>query len=185
VISAGSGAVCAYDPHDGRELWRVRYGEGYSVVPRPVFAHGLLFLGSGFDRPSVLAIRPDGDGDVTDSHVAWTITKGAPNTPSPLVVGDEIYFVSDAGIATCADAKTGRVHWTERLGGNFSASPVHGGGRILFVNEDGVGFVLKPGSTFALLAKNELHERVLASPAIAAGGLFLRGEKDLFRIADR
>jgi outer membrane protein assembly factor BamB len=174
--------VCAYDPADGRELWRVRYGEGYSVVPRPVFAHDLLFLSTGFDRPAVLAVRPDGSGDVTDSHVAWTIPKAAPNTPSLLVVGDEIYFVSDAGFATCADARTGRVHWTERLGGNFSASPVYGGGRSLFVNEDGVGFVLEPGTKFSLLAKNELHERVLASPAIASGALFLRGEKHLFRI---
>src|SRR5207302_4433741 len=102
IIRPGSGFVGAYDPQDGHEIWRVRYGEGYSVVPRPVFANGLLFVSSGFDNPEVYAIHPEGArGDVTGSHVAWTHRKGAPTTPSMLVVGDELYSVSDAGIATC------------------------------------------------------------------------------------
>jgi outer membrane protein assembly factor BamB len=185
IISPGSGAVCAYDPQDGHELWRVRYGEGYSVIPRPVFGHGLLFLGTGYDRPLVYAIRPGGageSGDLTDTHVAWTLTKGAPNTPSLLLIGDEVYFVSDAGIASCADAKTGKVHWSERLGGDFSASPVFADGRIYFQNESGVGFVVKPGTTFELLAKNDLGERTLASPAVTDGALFLRSAEHLWRI---
>src|SRR6185436_15785430 len=111
IISAGSGAVCAYDPKDGKELWRVRYGEGYSVVPRPVFGHGLLYLSSGFDRPVVMAIRPNGKGDVTDTHVAWSLNKGGPNTPSLLLVDDSVYLVSDGGIASCVAAKTGEVRW--------------------------------------------------------------------------
>ena len=139
VISPGSGAVCAYDPASGKELWRVRYGEGYSVVPRPILGHGHLFVTSGFDRPSVMAIRLGGQGDVTDSHVTWTLAKGAPNTPSLLLVGDELYFVSDGGIASCVDARTGAVHWSERLGGNFSASPLLAEGRIYFQNEPPYG----------------------------------------------
>ena len=123
IISPGSGAVCAYDPANGNELWRVRYGEGYSVIPRPVFANGLIFIGTGYDRPTIVAIKPDGKGDVTDTHVVWTLAKGAPNTPSLLVVGDELYAVSDGGIGSCIDAKTGTVHWQERLGGNYSSSP--------------------------------------------------------------
>ena len=112
IVSPGSGFVAGYDVRDGREIWRVGYGEGYSVVPRPVFAHGLLFVSSGFDSPVLHAIRPDGaSGDVTATHIAWTARKGAPHTASPLVLGDEIYFVSDAGIAACADARTGEVHW--------------------------------------------------------------------------
>ncbi len=183
LISPGSGFVGGYNPVDGRELWRAAYGEGYSVVPRPVFAHGLLFVSSGFDVPVVHAIKPEGaSGDVTATHVAWTIRKGAPCTPSMLVVGDELYFVSDGGIATCADARTGTVHWTERLGGDFSASPFVAEGRIYFQNETGVGHVIKAGKSFQLLATNDLGERTLASAAVQDGALFIRSESHLWRI---
>jgi outer membrane protein assembly factor BamB len=183
IISAGSGFVAAYDPADGHEIWKVRYGEGYSLVPRPVFAHGLLFITTGFDHPTVLAIKPAGaHGDVTETHIAWTIRKGAPNTPSLLVVGDELYFVADSGVATCAAARTGEIHWNERLGGNFSASPVYADGRIYFQNEAGVGFVVKAGKTFALLAQNDLAERTLASYAATDNTLFIRSDSHLWRV---
>lgn len=184
VISPGSGFVGAYAPADGRELWRAGYGEGYSVIVRPVFAHGLLFVSSSYNTPWVYAIRPEGaKGDVTETNIAWKYRKGAPNTPSMVVAGDELYFVSDNGIATCADARTGQIHWAERLGGDFSASPVAAEGRIYFQNEVGVGFVVKAGRTFELLSKNELGERTLASPAIVDGAIYLRSEKHLWRIA--
>jgi len=183
VISPGSGALFAYDPADGRELWQSRYGEGYSVITRPVFGHGLLFVSSSYDRPVLNAVRPAGAaGDVTATHIAWTHAKGAPNTPSTILGGEELYFVSDAGIATAVEAKTGKVHWSERLGGDFSASPVFADGRLYFQNETGTGYVLKPGTTFELLAKNELGERTLASYAVDDGTLFIRGEQHLFRI---
>ena len=183
VISPGSGFVGGYDPKDGRELWRARYGEGYSVITRPVFAHGLIFVSSSYDRPVLYAVKPAGArGDVTDSHVAWTHPKGSPNTPSPLVLGDELYFVSDAGIATCVAARTGNVHWSERLGGGFSASPVAAEGRIYFQNEEGIGYVLKAGRTFELLARNDIGERTLASPAVADHALILRSGAHLWRI---
>ena len=182
IISPGSGAVCAFDPQTGKEIWRARYGEGYSVIPRPVFGHGLLFIGTGYDRPTVVAVRPDGLGDVTDTHIVWTLTKGAPNTPSLLLVGDELYMVSDAGIGSCVDAKTGNVHWQERLGGNYSASPIFADGRIYFQNEEGVGVVIKPGKTFQKLAENPLGERTLASYAVDDGALFIRTQENLFRI---
>lgn len=182
VISPSSGAVYAYDPKDGRELWRVRYAEGYSVVPRPVFGHGLLFISTAFDNPEVLAIRPDGQGDVTDTHAAWKLAKGAPKTPSMLLVGEELYFVSDAGIASCVDAKTGRVHWAERVGGNYSASPIFADGRIYLQNEEGIGVVLAAGKTFHELARNSLGERTLASYAVTDGALFIRTEAHLYRV---
>jgi outer membrane protein assembly factor BamB len=185
VISAGSGVVCAYDPRDGKEIWHVRYGDGYSVVPRPVFGHGLVYACTGFDHPSVMAIRPDGKGDVTESHVVWTVTRGAPNTPSPLLVGDELFTVSDSGIATCLDAKTGRQHWQERTGGDCSASPVCADGKIYIQTEQGVGVVLKADKTFQKLASNALEERTLASVAVGDGALFIRTEKNLYRIQSR
>jgi outer membrane protein assembly factor BamB len=182
VISPTSGAVMAYDPSNGKEIWRVRYPEGYSVVPRPVFGHGMVFLSTAFDQPIVYAIRPDGQGDVTETHVAWTIARGGPKTPSPLLVGNELYFVSDAGIMTCAEAKTGKVHWQERVGGNYSASPVSAGGNIYVTSEEGVTTVLKPGATFEVLAKNDLKERTLASCAIDEGVIYMRTAKHLWRI---
>jgi len=155
------------------------------VVPRPVYAHGMLFVNTDYDFPKLFAIRPGGDGDVTSTHLAWQTGRGAPSTPSTLVVGDELYFVSDAGIATCADARTGRVHWNERLGGGFSASPVLAEGRIYFQNEEGVGFVVRAGKTYELLARNELGERTLASAAVDDGALYLRGADHLYRIGSK
>ena len=185
IITPGAGAVMALDPQDGRELWRVRYGQGYSVVPRPVFAHNLLFIATGFNRADLLAIRPDGEGDVTDSHIAWRTTKGAPLTPSVVVVGDELYVVNDAGLASCFDARTGKIHWQERLAGNYSASPLAAGDRIYFQNETGVGTVLAASTTFTKLATNDLRERTLASYAVAENAFFIRTEKHLYRIGQK
>ena len=185
IISPGSGAVCAYDPVDGREVWRVLYGEGYSVVPRPVLGRGLLFVSSGYDRPVIHAIRPGGVGDVTSTHVAWTLAKGAPNTPSMVVVDDLLYCVSDAGVASAVEVETGKVVWSERLGGGFSSSILYGSGRLYFQNEEGVGYVVKPGRTFELLSKNELGERTLASYAADDGTVFIRTAGHLYRIGKR
>jgi len=182
IVSPASGAVIAYDPANGSEIWRVGYGEGYSVVPRPVFGNGLVFVSSGFDHPSMLAIRPDGTGDVTASHVAWKSSRGAPKTPSPLLVGTELYFVSDEGMLTCADAKTGRVHWQERVGGNYSASPIFGAGNLYVQSEEGVATVVKAGLSFTLLNRNDLKERTLASWAVDEGIIYIRTERSLYRI---
>jgi outer membrane protein assembly factor BamB len=161
----------------------VAYGEGYSVVPRPVYAHGLLYLSSGFDAAALYAIRPEGaKADATATAVAWTLKKGAPHTPSVVVVGSDLFCVSDAGIASCVDALTGAVHWSERLAGNYSASPIAAGDRVYFLNETGVTSVVKAAQKFELLASNELGERTLASPAPADGALFIRGETHLFKL---
>jgi len=183
IILPGSGLVGSYDPKDGHEIWHVNYGEGYSVVPRPVFAHGLLYVSSSFNKPVLYAVKPDGaKGDATESNVAWTHIKGVPHSASMLVLGDELYFVSDAGIASCADAKTGTIHWSERLGGGFSASPFAAEGRVYFQNETGSTFVLKAGKTFEQLAKNDIGEPTLASIAVADGTLYLRSENSLRKI---
>jgi outer membrane protein assembly factor BamB len=184
LISPGSNVVCALNPKDGREIWRVRY-DGYSVVPRPIFGHGLVFLSTGFDRASALAIRPDGRGDVTDTHVAWKLDKGSPLTPSMLLIGDELYMVSDQGIVSCVDAKSGTVHWQERVARATSASPLFADGRIYIQDELGSGYVLKPGLTLQLLAKNDLGEKSLASPAVWRNRLLIRTQSALWCIGQR
>ena len=185
LISVGAFRTRAYDPLTGKEIWRVRYDEGFSNVPRPVFAHGLVYLATGFQQPSLLAVRPDGTGDVTRTHIAWELTRGAPLTPSPLVVGGELYIVNDGGIATCLDARTGVVIWQQRLGGTYSASPVFADGRIYFMAEQGVTTVMMPGREPRRLATNTLDGGLLASMAIAAQSIFLRTDTHLYRISER
>ncbi len=182
LISVGAFRARAYDPATGKEIWRVRYDEGFSNVPRPVFAHGLVFIATGFQQPSLLAVRPDGTGDVTKTHIVWTLTRGAPLTPSPLAVADELYLVTDGGIATCLDARTGAIVWQQRLGGTYSASPVFADGRIYFLAEQGVTTVIAPGKEFRRLAANALDGGLLASMAVSSGSLFLRTDSHLYRI---
>jgi outer membrane protein assembly factor BamB len=183
VVSVGAYRTSAYDAATGKEIWMVRYEDGFSNVPRPVFAHGLVYITTGFFQPAVLAVRPDGKGDVTETHIAWSTTRGAPFTPSPIVVGGELYVISDLGVLSCVDAKTGALHWQERLGGNHSASPIFADGRIYFLSEEGVATVIAPGTTFQKLAVNELDGATLASMAVAHGSIFIRSLTHLYRIA--
>lgn len=185
LISVGAYRAAAYDPLTGREIWRVRYGDGFSNVPRPVYSHGLVFIPTGFQEASMLAVRPTGAGDVTNTHIAYTIERGAPFTPSPIIVGDEFYMVSDIGIASCLDVATGKLHWQQRLSGNFSASPVFADGRIYFLSEEGIATVLAPGKEFRQLAKNQLDGSTYASIAPSLGSLFIRSDTHLYRIAVR
>jgi outer membrane protein assembly factor BamB len=141
-----------------------------------------VYVCTGYDSPSVIAIRPDGRGDVTETHVEWTFKRGAPHTPSPLLVGEELYVVSDRGIATCLDAKSGETVWQERIGGNFSASPVFAAGRVYLLDEDGKTHVVAASRTYEKLAENSLPERTLASLAVQEGTIYLRGDKHLYRI---
>ncbi len=182
IVSVGAYRAAAYDPQSGKEIWRVSYGDGFSNVPRPVYGHGFVFIATGFQQPTLIAVRPDGTGDVSKTHVGWTLRRGAPLTPSPLIVGDELFIVSDAGIATCLDAATGTVHWQQRLNGTFSASPVFADGRIYFLAEDGVATVIAPGREFRKLATNALDGATLASMAVAGGSIYIRSATHLYRI---
>lgn len=182
LITPGSGVVNALNPKDGSEIWRCYYDQGYSVIPRPVYAHGMLFISSGYDKPVLYAIKADGKGDVTATHIAWTIDKAAPHSPSMAVIGDELYFVADNGILTCADAKTGQIHYSERCTGPISASLLVADGKLYLQDEKGLGVVVKPGKTFQILAQNDLGERSLASYAVIGSDLLIRTEGNLYRI---
>lgn len=185
IVSVGAFRAAAYDAETGKEIWRVSYGEGFSNVPRPVFGHGLVYIATGFQQPYLLAVRPDGSGDVTNTHVAWTLQRGAPLTPSPIIVGDALYLVNDNGIASCLDAKTGAVRWVQRLGGSYSASPVAVDGRIYFQSEEGITTVIAAGNEFRQLAMNTLDGDTLASMAVSNGSIFIRTGNSLYRIAER
>jgi outer membrane protein assembly factor BamB len=185
LVSVGAYRAAAYDPQTGKEIWRVSYADGFSNVPRPVFGHGLVYIATGFQQPSLLAVRPDGAGDVTKTHVAWTLKRGAPLTPSPLLVGDELFIVNDGGIASCLDAKTGAAHWVQRLGGAFSASPVFADGKIYFLSEEGTSTVLAPGKEFRKLAASTLDGEILASMAVSERSIFIRTGSHLYRLAHR
>ncbi len=184
VVSVGAYRAAAYDPMTGREIWRVSYGDGFSNVPRPVYGHGLVYIATGFQEPSLMAVRVDGTGDVTKTHVAWTLRRGAPLTPSPLLVGEELYIVTDGGIASCLDAMTGAIHWQMRLGDTFSASPVFVDGRIYFLGENGGAMAIAPGKQFRRLGNSRLDGALLASMAVSGGSFFIRTDSHLYRIAE-
>jgi outer membrane protein assembly factor BamB len=181
LFSPGADWVYGYDPATGRELWKLGYGVlGFSIVPRPVTGHGLVYMSTSFTKPEVLALRLDGaEGE---PEIVWRESRGAPTMSSPLLVGEELYVVTDKGIATCLDARTGAVRWTERLGGNFSSSPLFADGRIYVGNRDGQTFVLRPGPEFALLATNQLDGRIFATPAAVDRAIYLRTDEALYRI---
>lgn len=181
LISPGADLAYAYSAVTGEPLWHIRYS-GFSNIPRPVYAHGLVYIATGFHGPSMLAVRPGGRGDVTDSHIVWETSRGVPLTPSPVVVGDEFYMVSDRGILSCLDAKTGKQHYQARLGGNFSASPIYAGGLLYFQNEDGGGIVVRPGTEFKKVASNQVPGRTLASPSVHRRALLIRTDSALYRI---
>jgi outer membrane protein assembly factor BamB len=181
VVSVGAYRATAYDPATGKEIWRVSYDQGFSNVPRPVYGHGLVFIATGFHQPTIIAVRVDGTGDVTRSHLSWTLRRAAPLTPSPILVGDDLFLVNDVGIASCVDARTGTLHWQERLGGNFSASPVLVDGRLYFANEEGLVTVIAPSRTFSRLATNQLDGPILASIAVSDRSLFIRAGRHLYR----
>jgi len=182
IVAAGSDVVNGLDPKTGKELWAVTY-DGYSVVPRPVFGHGLLFLSTGYDTANLLAIKIEAAGAGFKGEIAWRTAKHAPHNPSPLIVGDELYTVSDKGMATCYDAKTGKIHWQESVTETFSSSPIFAGGFIYLQTETGTGIVLKASKEFEIVSKNKLEGKSLASYAVDGDALLIRLEKELFRIA--
>jgi hypothetical protein len=182
MVLSGSKCVTSYDPATGKLRWIID-GPTEQFVASPVYSerHNLFFITAGYPEHHILAIRPDGHGNVTDTHIQWRTKKGAAYVPSPIVEGDYFLIVSDSGIAHCFESASGRIVWTERFGEQH-ASLVSAGGLVYFLNDKGVTHVVKPGPTFELIAKNEINEATFASPAISDGQIFIRGEKSLFCI---
>ena len=184
LVGVGGRGVFAYDPRTGKELWKMRH-RGWSIAPRPVHGHGLVFALIDRDDPELWAIRPDGRGDVTETHIAWRETKRMPPRASPLLVGDLLFLVNRNGVATCLEAKTGKQVWQERLKGNYSASPIASKGRIYFFSEEGLATVIRPSREFKILATNALEGGpLMATPAVSGASFYIRTEKHLYRVSN-
>jgi outer membrane protein assembly factor BamB len=185
LISPGAKGMMAYNPNTGTELWRTRYN-GWSLTPRPVFGHGLVYFINDYEKPELVALRPEGQGELAESNVAWKITKGMPSRPSPLLIGDLLFIVNSDGIASCVDAKTGETIWKNRVSGNFSASPIFADGRIYLCDEGSMTTVIEPAREYKVLSVNKLAgEEMFASPAVAGSALYLRSATHLYRIEQR
>jgi outer membrane protein assembly factor BamB len=179
VISSAAEATIAYNPTDGSEIWKVYHG-GMNEACRPVFAHGLVYLTAGHVK-TMLAVKP-GAGEVTP---AWTFKKDGPTRPSPVVVGDHLYFANDEGVAFCLAAKTGEVVWKERLGGPCTASPVLVEGNLIFCTENGKVEVIAASPTFTRVAVNKLADGCKASPAAVGDELFVRTFTTLYCVGKK
>ena len=181
IISPGSNVVQSLSPSDGKVLWFVRY-DGYSVVPRPIYCGGTLFVCTGYDSPKLLAIDPNGMGDVTETHIKWSYRTSVPATPSMICINDQIVMASDNGIASGLDMQTGKEVWRKRLGGNYSASPLSSGDNVYFQSEAGEALVMKVGDTAEELSRNKLPGRIFASYSVIDHDLLIRSEEGIYRI---
>ncbi|MGE5193167.1 MAG: PQQ-binding-like beta-propeller repeat protein, partial [Deltaproteobacteria bacterium] len=184
LVSPSAGATIAYDPATGEELWKVQHG-GMNAAAPPLFGQGLIFANTGDGGFKQFAVRPGGQGDITESHVAWKFQQGVPSRCAPLLIDDLLYMLNEAGIVTCLDAKTGKVVWKHRLGGNFSSSPLYAEGHLYFNGEDGASHVIAAGRKFKLLATNHLDAGCMATPAIAGKAIFHRTKTHLYRIEEQ
>jgi outer membrane protein assembly factor BamB len=186
LIASGAETVIAYDPATGKELWRSE-GTRSHPIPSPVATKGLVFLTAGSQAKVVLAMRPGASGDSKEA-VVWRYNKGAAYVPSPIAVGDYLYLLSDTGLMTCIDAVTGERKYEggrPPVPATFTASPIAFDDKILLTSEDGDTFVVKAGPVHEIVRTNSVGEPVYASPAVADGTIYIRGEQHLFAISSK
>lgn len=181
VVSAGGDRVQGFNSRTGERIWSI-YSQGEGVTPSPVVGAGMIFTSSGFEAPTIRAIRLGGQGDVTNSHIAWEQTKGVPALASLLFIDPFLYTITRDNILHCVEASTGEIVWLKRLTGVHSASPVYADGKIYILSEDGVTIVLRPGREYDEIARNELGETCLASMAVSNGQFFIRSAENLYCI---
>lgn len=184
LVSPAAKATLAYDPRTGEELWKLRHG-GMNAAARPLFAHGLVYICAGEDTLSLAAVRPNGDGDITATHVAWSTGKTVPRRGSPLIVGDHLFMMADAGILSCLDAKTGEFLWSKRLPGQYWASPIYADGRLYIPSDDGQTQVVAASDEYEHLASNKLDAGCNATPAVFENSLLIRTKTHLYRIGKK
>jgi outer membrane protein assembly factor BamB len=179
LISPAAVATEAFDPDSGKLLWTV-YHDGMNASARPLYSNGLLFITNGMGK--MVAVKPEGTGDITRDKIAWASTKGVPKKSSMILVDDLLFMVADNGVATCVEAATGDILWTERLKGEYDASPILSNGRIFAFSKEGHAPVIAAGREFKLLAENKLEDGFMASPAVYKNSLILRSKSAVYRI---
>ena len=184
MISPAAVATMALDPATGEEFWRLYHG-GMNVAARPLYENNLLYITAGSGNTRLVAMHPDGRGDVTETHIEWSTGKGVPSRSSPLIVDSRLYMVNDGGVVTCLNARNGKRLWSERLGGEYWASPVVAGGCLYVLSKRGLVTVIKAGPRFEVLAENQFPAGFNASPAISGNSLILRSFTHLYRIGER
>ncbi|MGB2823491.1 MAG: PQQ-binding-like beta-propeller repeat protein [Phycisphaerae bacterium] len=183
LVLSGSKCVASYDPDTGKQRWIVD-GPTEQFVASLVETQGILMMTGGYPTLHIIGIRPDGTGNVTNSHVIWHVKEHPSYVPSPIAEGEHFFLVSDKGMASCLEARTGKYLWTRRLGRHHSASPVSADRRLYFLDDDGQTFVIRASGKFELLATNKLGDKCFASPAISGGGIFIRSARYLYCIAE-
>jgi outer membrane protein assembly factor BamB len=183
MLSAGSMANYGYDPATGRELWKLS-NDGYSPATRPQFDHGLAIFATGNGKAELVALRPDGHGDLPASAAVWKSTRAVPTRTSGALDDGLLFMVNEGGIASCFQTADGAEMWRERIGGEYSASVLYADGRIYCFSQEGKSTVLKAARTFEPLATNQLDNGFMASPAVSGHALYLRTKTDLYRIED-
>jgi outer membrane protein assembly factor BamB len=181
LISTGAAETLSLDPASGKQFWKIRHG-GWSNTMSSLFGSGILFIDIGSEDPEIWAVRPTGQGDITDTHVVWKLTKNAPMCSSPVLVDGLLFMVDDHGVASCVAAATGEVVWKKRLGGSYWASPIAADGHVYYFNAKGLATVIAAGREFRQLAVNKLDEGFVASPAVTGKAIFLRTKTHLYRV---
>jgi outer membrane protein assembly factor BamB len=184
AIVNSSERIEAFDPETGKSLWQYNLPHRFAV-PMPVFHNGMVYLNRGYRSSPVIAIRPGGRGDIASSHVAWNVGAGAPYVSSLIHHDGLLFYVTEQGIVTCLDAKNGERVWQDRVGGVYSASPIAADGKVYLFSETGDAVVLKAARTPQVLARNKLDGRIIASPAVSAGRIFVRTDRELIAIKSK
>jgi outer membrane protein assembly factor BamB len=181
LISPAAIATTAFDPLTGKVLWTVHHG-GMNVTQPPLFAFDKVILCTGDGGLKMLAVRPEGAGDLPQSNIEWKYSKNVPSRSSPTLVNGLLFFANEGGMLSCIDAKNGDPVWQERLGGSFWASPIYADGRLYLFDNEGTTTVGAVGRTWNKLATNKLDDGCMASPAVAGKSLFVRTKTHLYRI---
>lgn len=181
MLTVGAKAIYGYDPTDGRELWQIPT-RGFSGAARPVYGQGIAYMISGFGRTELLAVRVDGPGRITEDSVLWRTSSSMPRTPSPVLVGDLLFTISDTGTGVCLEATTGRVVWKDHVRGHYAASLLYSDGHLYCFNQDGKATIFKASRQYEPVAINVLDGGFMASPAVSGSALILRTKTHLYRI---
>lgn len=182
MLSLGSKAIYGYEPSSGKELWRVEERKCHSGSASPVVCGELIFMPMGFSKGELIAVNQKNAVSSPESAIAWRSSRNVPNKPSAICVDGLLYLVDEAGVVSCLEPANGAEVWRERIGGNYSASPIFAGGHIYFFSEEGKATVIKPGRVFEVVAKNDLGDGYMATPAAVDGKLILRSRTKVYCI---